>query len=55
MRRNPLKTRFTLAVAAALAATMLGGCAYNPAKRVNGDDWRYGFSYPGANYPWTGR
>jgi hypothetical protein len=55
MNKNRLKTTARVALAAALIATLLGGCAYDPAKRVNGDDWRYGFSYPGANYPWTGR
>jgi hypothetical protein len=43
-----------LALAAILVAMLLSSCAGSTADRVNGDAWRYGFSYAGPNYPDTG-
>jgi hypothetical protein len=48
------KTKAGLIVATILFATLLSGCAASTANRVNGDDWRWGFSYAGPNYPDTG-
>lgn len=48
------RTKVRAALAAILLAMLLSGCAADPAHRVNGDAWRYGFSYAGPNYPDTG-
>jgi hypothetical protein len=46
--------RFYMLLAALVVLGSIGGCAKPAAERVNGDAWRYGFSYPGPNYPDTG-
>ncbi|CAM4027469.1 hypothetical protein [Bordetella bronchialis] len=49
------RNRIRIAALAIALAAMLGGCAAPSAERVNGDAWKYGFSYAGPMYPDTGQ